>query len=390
MEMNFSSQEVEDAFERIKSSKLFKRSVLHESILRYLIDQAIEGNDVKEQTIGVDVLNENYDTDQKNSKVRVYVYNLRKKLGEYYASTGKNENLIFHIEKGQYNLTIKENLIKNKKASKPTNINISISIKSALIFLGILILALMAFFIFKKDRNTYVWESMLSKNNTLCIVADQYVVGVKGKGKFSIYSEINTNAQLSEFNKEHPEADLKQSWFTMTTKMAPYGVHYLDQWFGKFNSSFEIQLESDTQFSDYIKSNIVYIGQSKTMVTSKSIFLKNSKMFEMMPDGFIYEKDGEIKKFQSKIKKVDYKEFAMVSYQKLDNGNDTFFFVSNHDIGVLATLKMFTSEEKMRVFFKDFPNNKTEFNALFRVDGLQRNDMNCELVALEIIERAEK
>ena len=329
-------------------------------------------------------MGENYDDNQKNSKVRVYVYNLRKKLDEYYSSTGKNENLVFNIEKGQYNLTFKQQLPEKDKIAKPRYFKIPIT--PTLITLGILLALLTGVFMFKKDRDTYVWESILSKNNTICIIADQYVVGVKGKGRFSIYGEINTNAQLNSFNKEYPEANLRQSGFTMTTKMAPYGVHYLDQWFGKFNSSFDIQLESETQFSDYTKSNVVYIGQSKTMVTSKSIFLKNSKMFEMMSDGFIYKKDGDVKEYQSKIRKVDYKEFAMVSYQKLDNGNDTFFFVSNHDIGVLATLKMFTSEEKMRMFFKDFPNPKAEFNALFRVDGLQRNDMNCELVELEIID----
>lgn len=384
MKMNFSIQEVEEAFERIKSSKLFKRSALQESILRYLIDQAIAGNDVREQNIGVDLLKENYDTDQKNSKVRVYVYNLRKKLDEYYKGAGQNESIIFHIEKGQYNLSFKQNSTKDKTRI-PTHLNFRLPIKSTLIFLGILVITVMVIFMFKKEKEAFVWKPFLLENNSLCVVADQYITSNKGKGHFSIYKEINTNADLSKFNEENPEVNLRQSWFTVTTKMAPFGVHYLDQWFHKFNSSFEIQLESDTQFSDYTKSNVIYIGQSKTMVTSKSIFLKYSKMFEMIPDGFIYKKDGEIKKYQSKIKKVDYKEYAMVSYQKLENGNGTFFFVSNHDIGVLATLKMFTSEERMKAFFKDFPSSSSEFNALFEVNGLKRNEMNCELIELEIL-----
>lgn len=382
----FSSEEIESAFESIKSHKLFLKSALQERILRYLIDQALAENDVKEQTIGVELLDENYDQVQSNSKVRVYVYNLRKKLAEYYKTDGKDEKIRFSIEKGQYNLTFKEKAFKDTSSKSFNSINIQLPLKPTLVFLGLMILALTVFIVQKNNQTTYLWKPFFTKEKaTLCIVADQYIVSDKLQKCFSIYHQIYDDTSLNEFSEKNPELDLRQAWFTMTTKMAPFGIHYLDQWFGAFNRSFDLQLESETQFSDYSNGNVIYIGQSKTMNNSKSVFLKNSQVFKMDFDGFTYTNKDKVIHYTSKIRKIDYEEYTMVSFQRINNGNYTLFFVSNHDVGVLGTIKMFTSEDKLNAFYKNLPGETTEFNALYKVTGLERNDMNCELVQLEVL-----
>lgn len=382
----FNDKEIESAFNRIVSHKLFLKSPLQESLLRYLIDQYYAENDVKEQTIGMELLDENYDQDQSSSKVRVYVYNLRKKLTEYYKTDGKDEKIMFVIEKGQYNLTFKEKPSKSTSFKNFNSINIELPLKPTLGFLGLIVLALTVFFFQKNNQTTYLWKPFFTKEKaTLCIVADQYIVSDKIQKCFSIYHQIYDDSSLNEFSEKNPELDLRQAWFTMTTKMAPFGIHYLDQWFGAFNRSFDLQLESETQFSDYSKGNVIYIGQSKTMNNSKSIFLKNSKVFKMNFDGFTYTMGEKSIQYKSKIRKINYTEYAMVSFKKIDNGNYTLFFVSNHDVGVIATVKMFTDDDKLKTFYKKLPSNNSEFNALFKVTGLERNDMDCELVQLEVL-----
>jgi hypothetical protein len=383
IEKKNTKNDIETAFDKIKSSKLFSKSSLHKSILRYLIDQAMLGIDVKEQNIGTDILDENYEDTTSNSKVRVYVYNLRKKLSDYYKEDGKTEEIIFHIEKGQYNISFKRRTISTKK--KANHLTLRIPLKPVGLILGICLLALGVFYFQKSNETNYLWEPFHTKNKaTLCIVADHFMVSDKEQGCASTYQEIYDMASLDNFNKQNPPKILKKTWFTMTSKMASYGVHYLDLWFAKFNQTFDIQFESETQFSDYSKGNILYIGQSKTMTTSKSIFLQNSEVFKMEMDGFTHQSKSGLKKYKSTIKKIAYEEYTMVSFQKLENGNATLFFVSNHDIGVLATLKIFTSEESLKDFYKKAPSSNSEFNALFKVTGLDRNEMNCELVALEI------
>ena len=388
MKGNFETQEIEKAFEKINSDSLFKRSTLHTKILRYLIDQALAENDVKEQTIGVDLLKENYDNDQNDSKVRVYVYNLRKKLEEYYEGPGKDETLLFQIEKGQYNLVFKRKKIVVKKTLINKVVNIQFSLKKVLLITGFIVVFISLFLIGKSFKKQYLWEAFLQNNNSICVIADKFIVADKtvGNDHFALYPRINNATELEKYLETKPEPNLKPANFTMMSKMAPFGVHVLNRWFFKNNSDIELELESEIQLSDYVENNVIYIGQYKSMTTSKTLFLKNSKKFTAKMDGFIYSGKEGVKKFNSQIYKVEYKEYAMVSFQKLDNGNYSLFFVSNHDIGVLATLKMFTSEEKLKEFYKKLPHSNSEFNALFEVNGLKRNDFDCELVALEVME----
>lgn len=382
-------QEVEDAFERVIESKLFKRSLLQERILRYLIDQAIEGNDIKEQSIGIDLLKDKYEADQNNSKIRVYVFHLRKKLAEYYSDIGKDEKVIFYIEKGQYNLTFETKLLKPEFKEK-SYFTFNISKKIVLITFGLIVSVVLLLFLLNRNEPSYFWKPFLTKKSeTVCIVADHFMVSdvtnIK-KHTFFTNAGINSNQALIDYNKKNPELNLESGGFTMITKMAPFGVNYLGNWFHKYNSSFNIQLESDSQYEDYIKNNIVYIGQYKSMVESKPFFLKNSKVFKADTDGFSFTENNETFHFNAKHGKVANNEYAMVSYQKLGNEKYALFFVSNHDIGVLATIKMFTSEGKIKLFIENFTSKNVEFNALFIVSGLKRTDFNCELVELEIIE----
>jgi len=202
---------------------------------------------------------------------------------------------------------------------------------------------------------------------------------------FSTFRDIQNEEQLAHYIKEHPEEDFQSGGFTMTTKMASFGVHFLNQWFSSNNHHFDIQLESETPLSDYTENNVIYIGQSKTMQASQSIFLSKSKVFKVQSDGFLY-KNGDVEKhYNTLFKKNINQEYAMVSLQKLDNGNYTLFFVSNHDIGVIATIKMFTNIQKLISFYKKLPNNDVEFNALFKVSGMERTDLSCELVEIEIL-----
>ena len=75
----------------------------------------------------------------------------------------------------------------------------------------------------------------------------------------------------------------------------------------------------------------------------------------------------------------------MVSYNPLSNGKNALYFVSNNDIGVMATVRNFTDEKWLKEFAKQFPDESKHFNALFEVSGLQRTDVSCKLVELEVL-----
>ena len=102
----------------------------------------------------------------------------------------------------------------------------------------------------------------------------------------------------------------------------------------------------------------------------KSVFLYNSQKFATNSYNFINKTTG---KEYTDITENDINiEHVMVSYTKLsDTGRKALFFSSNHDVGVMATVRNFTNEDRLKEFYEAIPNN-SYFNALFKVRGIGR------------------
>jgi adenylate cyclase len=73
--------------------------------LRYVVERSLAGESeqIKEYAIGVDVFGRSADYDPRlDSIVRVEARRLRSKLDEYYASEGKDEDVVISIRRGTY------------------------------------------------------------------------------------------------------------------------------------------------------------------------------------------------------------------------------------------------------------------------------------------------
>lgn len=88
---------IEYYLQKISRSESFASSPRNIRILQFLVAQAIAQKQVKEQVIGVELFKNRYKPDSNDGKVRVYMYNLRRKLSEYYKTDGINDELIFEI-----------------------------------------------------------------------------------------------------------------------------------------------------------------------------------------------------------------------------------------------------------------------------------------------------
>src|SRR5690606_2357067 len=71
--------------DRIIESGVLGKSKVYSRILRYLVDCTVQGTSAKETSIATDVLERAADFDiSRDSIVRVYIYQLRNKLGKYF------------------------------------------------------------------------------------------------------------------------------------------------------------------------------------------------------------------------------------------------------------------------------------------------------------------
>ena len=97
---------------KIIESKSFGRSKTYGNLLKYLVNCTLKNEVPKEVTIATEIFGKrNFDPSQ-STLVRVYVYNLRKKLHNYYQREGKEEELKVTIPKGSYKVQLVENNLK--------------------------------------------------------------------------------------------------------------------------------------------------------------------------------------------------------------------------------------------------------------------------------------
>lgn len=390
MNKGIDQDEVRNALKKIFEHKLFSNSHTYKNLLEYLVEKALAGEDLKEYTIGSDLYGINYALDKNNGKVRSYMYILRKRLATYYREESKSVSILFKIEKGQYKLTFlkPEELDLYKKEVK----KISIPIKTVIYSLISLSFILLFYFGGKAywNRNVAFWRPFLNRNaNNLVVISDHYVVmeaNSTGEKHAVLYGEIRNDHELNNYLNANPDRNLEVTDFTLMSKIAPFGLKMISDWFSQTKTPYNLELESNLTFNNVRENNILFIGQYKTMNISRSLFLSSSNVFSLYDDGFQYKSNEKEIIYNTKHNPNVRVEYAMVSYTSLSPGKKAFYFVSNNDIGAMATLRCFTDRNWLREFVKQLPGKNAHFNALFEVSGIQRTDVSCKLVELEVLD----
>ena len=90
---------------KLLSSPKFIVSHKHQKLLRYLVENMLDGNGdrLKGYSIGVEALGRPADFDpNQDAIVRVEAHRLRAKLSKYYQGSGAKDEVHFHILKGSY------------------------------------------------------------------------------------------------------------------------------------------------------------------------------------------------------------------------------------------------------------------------------------------------
>lgn len=96
---------IRDQLERLLASPYFRNSRRYTSLLRYAVEQTLEGNldRLKERTLGVEVFGRDpeYDT-ARDPVVRTSAVEIRKRLSQYYEETGADAGVRIELPPGSY------------------------------------------------------------------------------------------------------------------------------------------------------------------------------------------------------------------------------------------------------------------------------------------------
>ncbi|WP_010134581.1 hypothetical protein [Ochrovirga pacifica] len=361
----------------IKQSESFKNAPTSIALLQYLFEATAKNEPLKESVIDLDFFGDKGNNEKSNPRVRVNVYNLRKKLTLYYENEGKNDLWKVSIPKGQYLVQFTKTHSQFERYKKQLN-GWKIAPYVALIFLSSLFV-----WQFLPQKEPKIWSSIWNNGHTNHLyIGDLFGMNgrtiTEGNGWTRDFN-INTEKEYYEWIKKHPEHKNKisPSTFSYTTTMAALATRDLQALHQTHSKRFFLHFTTKSSTSEIKQGNAVYVGPLKTHNLFVPFFNEGN------PYCFIKNRQLHIQKSKKVYNLNSYNqtdEFALVSNYPAPGGTEHLLFISQHDIGVSATVEFFCKKNNLEAFAKQHLNNHQYFTAIFRVKGQDRTSIDMQLV----------
>ncbi|WP_052343125.1 hypothetical protein [Saccharicrinis fermentans] len=364
--------------QQIINSKSFRKASTSSALLKYLLKAHLNGSYLKEDIIDLEFFGTKAKTDKSTTRVRVSMYNLRKKLDIFYDNEGKEENWRVWIDKGQYELRFEKRQKKFKNKIKLFNKHIVgysllIAISSSLIIMQL------------PPSKPQIWKRFINEETTL-FIGDAF--GMQGKtitGQTGFTRDYNINSieeyyQLIETKPELKE-HLHPAYYQYFTGMGAYAARDIALLLSPYNRRFDVKFDSNTSLDDIKSGNAIYAGPLLTNPKFISLFNDANNHFKVSKYMLEIRNIPGIKDTSIDIstagKETDY---AIVSKYPGPMGTEHFVFFSNHDMGVSATIEYFTQKDSLKNFSKQHLNHHKYFTALFKAHGRERTSLNLQLL----------
>lgn len=377
---DISHNEISIHLEEVINSKPFVRSETNRKLLTYLVESTLANKEVKEFTIASEVFNQTADSLQ-NSKVRVYIHNLRKKLEEYYNEEGKNCSIKLDIPKGCY-------CVQFLRSKKERRINFSL-LQS--LFIALLI-GVIVFLLLKHQRcDAY----KASKHPFWSNIADNGKKTIVVAGDYFFYKDTVSPSLNIRNPKINNKAQLKALGCDNLTDAGNVTYMPRDAFFCMPNLipilheaavDYQLILSSEFEWRYFRDDNMIYIGSYKNLYSLSVLFKRLGLSFDRFEDELIY--NNGTNEYKYKIRFSDSNTIDPVVVFKIPgpSGNTIHFFASNHDIGCISSVQELTRTAQLKQLYNSLNTDDDYFVAIYTAQGLARTDISLKLNKIHIFD----
>lgn len=378
--IKLTNEEKQAIVSKIRSSSTLSNAPTSSALLQYLLDATLKNTTLKEGVIDIEFFGSKEISDRNNPRVRVNVYNLRKKLVAYYEEEGKEDAWRLWIKKGQY----KVSFLRVETASKPkTKINWKLILPYSLLVLGLLA------FVWSniKPKAPELWTAFLNENaETNLFIGDHF--GMAGKtittgNGWTRDFEINSNEDFYNLINKNPQLKnkIKPSKYSYSTRMAALATQKLQAIFQTYHQSFDIRFSTQTSIPAIKEKNAIYVGPTKNDNQFLSFFNEGNPFCTIGSNSLeVNNRPGLRDEVFELNLPNNSEEYAIVSKYKSLGDKEHLVFFSQHDIGVSATVAFFTNKDSILKFQNTFLKKHDHFTAIFKVKGKNRTDTNLKLI----------
>ncbi|MBN1481605.1 hypothetical protein EH223_04510 [candidate division KSB1 bacterium] len=388
MTQHLNEKEKREALNRIISSETFAHSQAFQELLTYLVDASINNNPPKEFAIATEVFHKGADFDpNRDTIVRVYVYNLRKKLEHYYQHEGREERVRIEIPKGHYTVEFVATEPKRRKKS----------IRTRWLFIPFVILfCLNVFFIYRLYLNgssshfagvihSPVWREFMRNGVTKQIVLGDHFFFVKdsnNRQKRTILRRDDVNSVL-EFQQYKAESIERRNYVQLRYPMFPknsvWPMADLVALLSCAQVDYSLEYCSNIKASDFRDKDMLFVGSFHTLGAFEQTFRNSHFSYQVYPNGLSYRDeivDTVITRQEIGDPVFNHIDYGIARKIPGPDHKTIYMFTSFHETGTHGIVKYFTEEETLQEleakFVQKFNYIPDYFEILFQASGYNR------------------
>ena len=391
--------------EKIIKTKSFGRSNTYANLLRYLVESSVRNDVPKETTIASEIFGKSSFDPSQSTLVRVYVFNLRKKLKAYYLNEGVTDEYIIRIPKGSYRIEIDK-----KEKNKTTPLPKLYAKRWGILVLTLLVVSVFInmFLVQQERKNGLVskqglWKDLIQSKNPTMVVLGELFIYTEHDSTFLLNRNvrdplINSKADFEKFKSSiiRPGIDINVPTYSLLIQSTSIWIKNLTEIFFSENKDYTIRSISRFNPKELQDNDFIVVGMIKTLGIFKAYF-KNSN-FDFHP-----EKDELIYKDPKNGSQITYKpsgdpdayhtDYGFMAKFPGPNNNTVYLLGGIWDTGATQSLKNFTDpqllERLTKIMKGKFGKLPEYYEVLFEVNGVDRMELSSKIVHLNQIKNTQ-
>lgn len=385
---------------KIINSKSFGQSNTYANLLLFLVASTLEEDIPKETTIASEILGKpNFDPSQ-STLVRVYIYNLRKKLAKYYSKEGKEDKIIVQIPKGSYEVRFVEKKILTPKKSYSWSKGITLTL---LLLLTLSLAYNISLYPEKHNINPInengLWKDLFMDQKPLMVLL----------GDLFIYQEENTKTgtqkiirdpfinSLEDYDKfllEQSETNIiyEPLSYSLLIYNSALWIKDLSEIFSHNQKDFTIRNMVRFNPKELPDNNFIVIGMMKTFGLFKDYLAGPSLYYNNQDQSIVYrnEQNGSETVYRPYgDPNGHHTDYGFITKAPGPNNNNIYLFGGIWDTAASQSLKYFTSPKLLKelesALIEKYGSLPKYYQIVLEVKGVDRMELSSKIIIMEEI-----
>ncbi|MEQ8217044.1 MAG: hypothetical protein RH981_02335 [Arenibacter sp.] len=385
---------------KILNSKSFGHSNTYANLLLFLVASTLEEDIPKETTIAAEILGKpNFDPSQ-STLVRVYIYNLRKKLAKYYAKEGKDDTIILQIPKGSYEVRFVDKKVITSK--KPNTWS-----KGTIFILFFLFAISLAYNIFlypgRHNRNPInengLWKDLFINQKPLMVLLGDLFIYQEDNTKIGTQKiirdpSINSLEDYDKFLLEQSDTDIiyEPLSYSLLIYNSALWIKDLSEIFSHNQNDFTIRNMVRFNPKELPDNNFIVLGMMKTFGLFKDYLAGPSLYYNNQDQSIVYSNG------QNGIETVyrpygdpngHHTDYGFITKVPGPNNNNIYLFGGIWDTAASQSLKYFTSPKLLKelesALIGKYGSLPKYYQIVLEVKGVDRMELSSKIIIMEEI-----